>query len=61
MCDINNRFKRLDQQPQLNISTANNVYNLPSVEDLVQHHHATAGFLVKQTWCLTISNGNYAA
>ena len=42
-----------------NITVANNVYNLPSIEAVVRYLYATAGFPVKQTWCQAIAKGNY--
>ena len=39
---------------------ANSACDLPSISALIKYHYASAGFLVKATWCQVIKNGNYA-
>jgi hypothetical protein len=38
---------------------ANNVYDLPSIEQAVKWMHAVCGYPVKSTWMRTIRAGNY--
>jgi len=36
-----------------------NVYNLPSIFQIIKYHHAAAGYPVKDTWIKAINAGNY--
>ena len=38
----------------------NNVYELPSTKQIIQFHHATAGFSTKAMWLKAIKAGFYA-
>ena len=38
---------------------ANKVYDLPSIRQIVQYQHATAGFPTEETWINAIKAGNY--
>ena len=46
--------------PPLPTLTANNAYNMTSVNALVRFLHAAAGFPVKSMWLVSIRAGNYA-
>ena len=59
ICEVKPKELKSDQ-PHFQELTANSAYNLPSTEALIKYHHATAGFLIKESWCEAISNGNYA-
>ncbi|KAL7544564.1 hypothetical protein ACHAWF_007942 [Thalassiosira exigua] len=39
----------------------NNVYDLPSTEEVVRYLHACAGFPTKTTWLKAIKGGNFAS
>ena len=36
-----------------------NVYNLPSISQMIKYHHAAVGYPVKDTWIKAINAGNY--
>ena len=36
-----------------------NVYNLPSIVQMIKYHHASAGYPVEDTWIKAINAGNY--
>ena len=38
----------------------NNVYELPSIKQIIHYQHATAGFPTKATWLIVIKVGFYA-
>ena len=38
---------------------ANNVYNLPSIEQAIKWMHAVCVYLVNSTWLATVEAGNY--
>ena len=41
------------------VELANNVYNLPSISQMVRYLHAAAGFPIKEMWIKAIKAGNY--
>ena len=40
--------------------SANNVYDLPSINQTVKYLHAAAGFPTRETWLKAINAGNFA-
>lgn len=50
-----------DSAQHSNSITANSAYDLPSVSALIKHHHASAGFPIKNTWCQAIKDGQLVA
>ena len=43
------------------IEAAANVYNLPSIAQVIKYHHAAAGFPTKDTWVKAIKAGFYVS
>ena len=43
----------------LSLDNINNIYKLPSIEQVVRYLHGAAGFPPKETWLKHIRNGHY--
>ena len=55
----NKKQKEPNTTTSQNRPEASNVYDLPSMEALVRHMHAAAGFPVRSAWLKAIKNGNF--
>ena len=53
-------LERENGQPRY-IEAAANVYNLPSIAQVIKYHHAAAGFPTKDTWVKAIKAGFYVS
>ena len=55
-----NGQEKIDTTTNLITTSAQNAYNMPSLEALVRYMHEAAGFPVKSTWLRETKKGNFA-